>query len=115
MDQAWLVDNDYALKLLTPEGNWNVERDSCNKLRESESVEISRQKSCETVGVIVGLRKSPWTRMPHPVLNKGGKEQLLHWGSLLGGLRRGYFNDPKKENKLIQLAVNSVYFGTKRY
>ena len=113
MDQLYLVDSEFALKPLTANGAWNLERDETNKIRENDSAEISRQKSLESVGLVFGLRKSPWTVMPHP--DRKGPEKLLHWGTLFGGLKRAWLADIKKENKVVQLAVNSTYAGTKRY
>ena len=113
-DQLFLVDSNYTLRVLGPDGvTWLMERCVANMIRKNEKSETDRQKSLESIGLIVGLRKSPWTVMVHP--QKGGLEKVLHWGTLFNGLKRDWIADVNKTNKLVQLAVNSAYPGTKRY
>ena len=92
-------------------GDWLPWRHPEND-RGDESTELKRQQSVEQVGIIPGIRKGAWL-VRQNVSSKCFF--VLHWASLIGGLRRAYEADKKKENKVVQHSVSAGVTSCKLY
>ena len=114
IDYEILLSSNYMLRLVTPEGRWSTSRHAENKADRGDAASVaSKRISVETFGIRRDWRSPSW--LVQRPLDKDHETQTLHWGTLLEGAEDGWKNDPKKEQKLLQLAVRTSIPGCKLY
>ncbi|CAK0815016.1 unnamed protein product, partial [Prorocentrum cordatum] len=107
-ERLYCDDDDATITLVGPDG-WTCKRHWSGQCGVGSVA--SRQKSLETVGLLLGLRESP-----DFVEEEKGVYSLLDWGTLLADAgKKAWEADVKKENRCIQLMASTVLKGCKRY
>ena len=92
IDDEHLIDNDLHL-VLEKNGQWMAERNKKFNPRGDRATILQRRQSCESVGIVLGIRRGAWVMSVGP---DSPKMRLLHWASLLEGLN-GAWEAEKKE------------------
>lgn len=101
-DEFYLEHEDYVLWLMDQKGNWSCVRDPLNK-RGDEGSTLSRQRSIETLGLLLGIREGPALR---PAQHGSETWWLIAWATLLTGMRRAYLQESCKKNRNVQMSVH---------
>ena len=75
LDELYLINAEFELHLVNQQGLWMAKRGRGNEMRGSAAVRLSRKRSLETVGMILGIRLPPWTIEP---VEGENKEEIMH-------------------------------------
>ena len=115
VDEKFLVTDSLNLNLLTPKGEFAVDRHRENLHdRGDEDSVARRQQSVEEIGIRQELRSPPWL-VQHPKLGVDDRFQALHWGTLFEGAKRAWLKDTQKVNPAVQTTINTPIKAAKLY
>eukprot|EP00959_Pyramimonas_sp_CCMP1952_P112232 2346518-Pyramimonas_sp.AAC.1 len=82
--------------------------------RGDESSIQARQKSVETIGVVLDNRGGAYL-IQHPDDSTNDLYLAIHWATLVEGLERAYLADTAASNRCVQLSVSNGLKHTKIY